>query len=282
LAKVPVTHPTAESDQTGQLDTPIVGIAKRLTEISHVIGALLLRDMRTRAGSSHLGYLLALVGPFGHIVFLVTLYTVLGRTAPLGTDTVTFLALGVLPFVMFSYPHRQVMRSLTQNRPLLYFPRVKSLDVVLARAILEVLTSCTVCTIVIAVLTVSGYEFQPFDFAVMLAGFASAIYIGVSLGFLGAIIGSIWPPYLFAAGMFSMVFYFTSGPFYLPDLLPDAIRNVLWFNPLLHSTELVRMGYYAEFRSTMLSIQYLLWFPTVALASAFVLEFLFRRLILTK
>jgi capsular polysaccharide transport system permease protein len=260
----------------------ITNTRTQLTSISQVVGALLLRDMRTRAGTSHLGYLFALFIPFLHIVGLVTLYYVLGRTAPIGTDTVTFLALGVLPFVLFSYPQRRVTRSLVENKPLLYFPRVKPLDVILARTLLETLTSCTVCFIVIVALVIGGYEFHPFDYAVMLAGFASAICLGASLGFLGSILGSVWQPYLYAAGLINMILYFTSGTFYLPDLLPEIIRNVLWYNPLLHSVELVRVGYYAQFRSSILSVTYLVWFPVVTLFLAFVLEYLLRRIILQR
>src|SRR5262245_51841833 len=106
-----------------------------------VVGALILRDMRTRFGRTFFGYLVIVGWPFSHLLLLMGVYLVTRRVAPIGTNTTIFLATGVLPYILFFYPGRFIMFSLVQNHPLLYFPIVKPVDVVLARGILEILTA---------------------------------------------------------------------------------------------------------------------------------------------
>jgi capsular polysaccharide transport system permease protein len=260
-----------------------VNVAReRLTIAGQVIGALILRDMRTRFGGSYSGYLVAIVGPFVHVALLVTIFQLLGRTAPLGSDTTTFMALGILPFVLFSYPCRQIARSLTSNRPLLTFPRVKPLDVIAARLILEVLGACAVSALVVATLIFAGFEFEPHDFAMMMGGFASAVYYGVSLGCLAAVAAARWPSIASAILIPIILSWFLSGVFFLPERLPELLGYIVSFNPLAHSVTLVRVGYYPDFESNLLSVQYLFWVPTTLVFAALVMEYFMRRTILTR
>jgi capsular polysaccharide transport system permease protein len=267
---------------TGELGMSISEARDRFVVARQVMGALMLRDMRTRFGRSHLGYLLTIMWPFLHIVLIVSIYTVLGRTAPIGTSTVTFLALGIMPYVLFVYPNMQISRSIVMSRPLLSFPRVKIMDVILARTILEVLGACVVCAIVALALLALGYEFEPHDFAMLLGGFGLAVYLGVSVGILSALVAGVWPGSLYLTSLVNISLWASSGTFFLPDMMPEVIRNVLWFNPLLHSVELVRTGYYADFRSGMLSVPYIFWFATTVLFLGLVIESVFRRSILTR
>jgi capsular polysaccharide transport system permease protein len=95
----------------------------------NVINALLLRDIRTRAGRFYTGYLVIFLMPFAHLAIVLIVFVImLGKAPPIGTDPVIFFGLSVLPFVIFIYPARQIVMGLLMNRPLLYFPRVKVMD----------------------------------------------------------------------------------------------------------------------------------------------------------
>ena len=90
-----------------------------------VIGAILLRDIRQRGGAYYTGFLMILLMPLAHILLLVTIYRILGRLAPHGTDQMVYFGISILPFVIYAYSARQIVISLAENRPLLYFNRVK-------------------------------------------------------------------------------------------------------------------------------------------------------------
>ena len=103
----------------------------------HVLHALILRDIQTRFGGRHVNFVVALCWPLAHIAILLIIYTMLGRTAPLGASTIMFFATGLTPYMFFQYPARFTLMAVVTNRPLLAFPIVKLLDVILARAVLE-------------------------------------------------------------------------------------------------------------------------------------------------
>jgi hypothetical protein len=138
-----------------------------------VIRALIVRNVRTRSGRSAIGFLKAIFIPFLHLAVVVVVYTALGRMTPIGTDTITFLALGVVPFVLFMYPARMIMISLAESKPLLYLPTITTLSIIVSRAIVETIAACAVCSIFVASLIGAGHEFAPHD---------AAIVVRVSLG----------------------------------------------------------------------------------------------------
>jgi capsular polysaccharide transport system permease protein len=71
--------------------------------------------------------------------------------------------------------------------------------------------------------------------------------------------------------------YITSGCFFLPDALPPAIRDILWWNPVLHGITLFREGYYQRYESHMLDLQYLFIWCIGAVLVALVSERLAHR-----
>jgi capsular polysaccharide transport system permease protein len=250
-----------------------------LATMMEVVGAVLMRDMQTRFGHSKFGFLAYLLLPFAHLALIVGIYRIFGRVAPLGNDPIVYFSLAVCCFVLFSYPYGYVFRSPVDNKPLLYFPRVKLIDILIARAILEMLGAIIACCGVFAFLIVGGFKFEPHDFPLMLVGFASAIYIGISLGILVGVLAALWAPLFYAANLLRGLFWGTSGAFFLPGMLPELPREIVAYFPLLQSVELVRVAYYPDYVSPILDISYLIWFPTGALGLAFLLHHLLRRYI---
>ena len=256
-------------------------IVENFVVMKQVLGALILRDMRTRFGRMSIGFLMWILIPFLHILLVVIIYRVLGRTAPIGTDTITFLTLGVIPFIMCVYPFRQIARAVIINRPLLYFPRVRLLDIIIARAALEIVAAVAVCVIVIGVLVILGFEFRPFDVARMILGFALALYFGIALGFVVAVMSGVWAPALFAV-VISSAMWGCSGVFFIPDNLPELAREVAAYNPLLHCIELVRVGYYGDYVSRTLDVSYAFWFTTAMIAFGLIMQFMLKGVILSR
>src|SRR5262245_8368154 len=104
-----------------------------LTTQLRVIGALILRDTRTRYGRSQLGYLWAIAEPLSYVAFMAALFAGLGRHPPFGSDNALFFASGILPFTLFATLSRSVSGSLEANRALLTYPIVKPVDALIAR-----------------------------------------------------------------------------------------------------------------------------------------------------
>ena len=77
-----------------------------------------------------------------------------GRVPVVGTNAELFFATGVLPYILFIYPAHSIMVAIISNRPLLFFPIVQVLDVVVARGIVEIITAFWVTAIFCVILFV--------------------------------------------------------------------------------------------------------------------------------
>jgi capsular polysaccharide transport system permease protein len=133
--------------------------ASPLTINAAAIGAILLRDIKQRAGPYYTGFLMILLMPLAHLLIVVMAFHIFGRLAPQGTDQVVYFGLSILPFVVFTYLSRRIVISLAENRPLLYFNRVKVFDILLARGILEAAGSVVVFIILVCIFEVYSKDF---------------------------------------------------------------------------------------------------------------------------
>ena len=105
-----------------QMDTPLR--RDRIEVYLHVLRALMLRDMRTRFGGSHIGYVMVVLWPVVHIFVLVAILVLRKLPSPMGLSTTLSIATGAVPCLIFQYVSREVMKSVMMNKPLTYYPQV--------------------------------------------------------------------------------------------------------------------------------------------------------------
>jgi capsular polysaccharide transport system permease protein len=239
--------------------------AEALATQARVIGALMLRDMRTRFGRSFFGYVIIVMWPLTHLLVLMTIYTLVRRLVPIGTSAPVFFGTGILPYILCLYPARMIMLSLVQNKPLLYFPVVKSFDVIVARGMLEVITAFWVIAIFCFILLIFGVDIMPIYPEEALLAIFSTIYLAFSMGFISAVLYGIMRAWVAIQIAILILMYFTSGALFMPSTLPESVQTLLWFNPLLHSVEWLRSAYYDGYGYTLLSRGYLVGFSTALL-----------------
>jgi capsular polysaccharide transport system permease protein len=210
----------------------------------------------------------------------MTIYLVIRRAIPVGTSAPVFLGTGILPYILCLYPARMIMMSLLQNQPLLYFPIVKSFDVILARGILEIVTAFWVTVIFCGVLFLFGVDIMPVHPEEALLAIFATIYLSFAIGFLSAVLYKMVKAWMVVLILVLIVMYFTSGALVMPSTMPDWAQYWLWFNPLLHSVEWLRSAYYDGYSYGMLSRGYLIGSATVLLFLGFLAERAFRGIIL--
>ncbi|MGH6867858.1 MAG: ABC transporter permease, partial [Methylocella sp.] len=220
------------------------------------IGAILLRDIRRRAGPYYTGFLMILLMPLAHLLIVVTVYHVLGRLAPQGTDQVVYFGLSILPFVIYVYFSRQIVVALAENRPLLYFNRVKIFDILLARGILEAAGCVIVFIIFVCILAAYSNDFWPRDWAGIVFAVAATIYFSFSMGVSNALIAHVLPVWHMVSNLSYPVFWAASGIFFFPTAIPDPYDRWLAFNPLLQCVEWIRYAYYEDYPDKLLNIPY--------------------------
>jgi capsular polysaccharide transport system permease protein len=248
----------------------------------NVVNALLLRDIRTRAGRFYTGYLVIFLMPFAHLaVVIIAFVIILGKAPPFGTDPIIFFGLSVLPFVIFTYPARQIVLGVLTNRPLLYFPRVKVMDVIVARAVLEAANGMAVSGMVLLFVIAIGGEFEPRDPLGMLCALLLTLYIGIAWGAYNCLIAFLVRFWAMAFNLVFPLLWLGSGIIINVHGFPSQIQQWFAYNPLFQCIEYLRYSYYEGYPDEFLDVGYIFWFATCLLAASFLLERLLRRLLLS-
>lgn len=225
----------------------------------HVLRALILRDMRTRFGGSHIGYGVVVLWPVVHVFLLVALMVFRKLPSPMGLSTALFIATGAVPCLMFQYISREVMKAVIMNKPLTYYPQVKLVDVLFARIIVEIVTGFLGLIIVFAILLGIGIDPWPVDPFVAISAYTAAILLGIGIGTINVGIISFFPGWLMGYMLFTIIIYSTSGVFFLPSLFPDYIYQILKYNPVVQIIEWMRLAYEPSSGFTVDYLYVLMW-----------------------
>ncbi len=223
---------------------------------TQVVRALVLRETKTRFGKNRLGYLWALVNPLAFVGLFSLMFYFAHRVVPAGMDTVSFIATGWLGYNFFREVANRVMGAIGGNKSLLFYPQVRPLDLVLARAQLEVATLAVVFLVIMGGNALWRGELQVDNVLLVLLGLFTAALLGVSLGLTLCALSVFSEAVPRLASPLMRPLFWASGIFFTADELPPAVRDVFLYNPVLHCTELVRAGWFTTYSGDHASLAY--------------------------
>jgi ABC-type polysaccharide/polyol phosphate export permease/Flp pilus assembly protein TadD len=254
-----------------------------LASQARIILALLIRDARTRFGETRLGYLWALLEPISHLALIASVFsaTHFGGTPPIGSNIVVYYFTGVLPYLLFSNTIFGVQQSLNANRPLLQVPPVQHVDVFLARGLLELITQFCVAIVVLAAFAAFGLPATPHDTIEAASGLFFLWLVGFGVGVTNATIMHFIKSWDHIFANLVRALYFTSGIFLNPIEMPDWVRDILIWNPVLQGIDWVRSGFFETWDPVWLNRPYVVFWGLGTLAIGFGLERACRRRLTT-
>ncbi|OYU46886.1 MAG: hypothetical protein CFE31_19370 [Rhizobiales bacterium PAR1] len=243
-----------------------IQFSNALTVQARVIGAIMLRDMRTRFGRTHIGYIIAVIWPLAHAGFILLGFTLANRVAPIGGDPVIFVSTGIVPYIMCFYPSRMMTFSIEHNKALLLFPIVRVYDIILARAILEFLTASLVFVIFSTIVALAfNVDIRPISYVDALFGVLASVYFGVCMGFVSTLLMSLAKIWNALQIIIMLFMYMSAGVLFSPSLVSADVQEWLWYNPLLHCVEWLRSAYFEGYANDFLSKPYVLGVSTLLL-----------------
>jgi capsular polysaccharide transport system permease protein len=220
--------------------------------------------------------LLAIAWPLSHIMILVILNVNFGRAAPYGESAALWFATGVVPFMIFSYTARFVMLGIALNRPLLAFPNIKILDILFSRVIIECLISALVVIVLMVIFLMLGIDFMPHDIPQAFYALLAAYWLGIGMGIINAIAAMIWIQWVTVFVLYTVILWLTGGVFFVPNSMPEYIRDLLWFHPTIHCSEWLRNAFFSSYNSMVLDKTYVLSLATICVFVGLALERLIR------
>lgn len=241
------------------------------------ISALVLREMGTRYGRSPGGYVWALVQPLAIILLLAFAFSLLARTPALGTSFILFKATGFLMLQMFTNISSTVGASLAYSRALLRYPRVSWIDAVIARFLLNTLVIWVVAVVIlVGVVVAQGLSVQ-LAWGKIFQSAALATLLGLGFGCLNAFLFLRFPVWANVWAIVTAPLFLISGVIFLYESLPPYAQMILWFNPLMHVTGLMRDGFYSVYTPNYISIPFVLACALVPMVAGLLLLRQFHR-----
>ncbi len=246
------------------------------------IGALALREMATRYGRTPGGYLWALLQPLGMIVVLAYAFALLQRSPALGTSFLLFKATGVLILRQFTVLADVSGRAISFSRSLLLYPRVTWFDAVLARFGLNLLVLIGVMGVILGGILLHERLEPVLDWPKLLLAVGLTAALGLSLGVLNAFLFHRFELWQQAWAILTAPLFLISGVIFLYEDMPQQAQAVLWFNPVLHLTGLMRAAFYPTYRPEYVSLVYLGVWCLVPLVAGMMLMRLHHRDLLTR
>lgn len=220
------------------------------------IGALVLREMSTRYGRSPGGYVWALLQPLGIIVLLAFAFSLLQRSPSLGTSFLLFKATGMLVLQMFLNLGNSVGQSLSYSKALLFYPRVSWIDAVIARFLLNALVSLCVVVIILTGIMVFESIRTVLDWHKIALSVALTLAFGFGIGCFNCYLFMRYPVWQNIWGIVTAPLFLASGVIFLYEDLPTLAQEILWYNPLIHLTGIMRDGFYPVYTPTYISLAY--------------------------
>lgn len=175
----------------------------------------------------------------------------IGRASPIASDLPIFVATGMMPYLTFRAVITSMNRAIRAERHLLVFGPARSEDIFTATAFAEGLNTLLVVGSVGLLLALTSHVPLPQDTLAALFGLFLAWALGVSTGRLAALLSLLSDSARRSIPMILRPFFWISGIFFVAHELPAQAAEWLWWNPLLHITEILRSGYFTNFDSTL-------------------------------
>lgn len=264
------------------LQTKIAHGSERKFATFRCVMALILREMATKYGRSPGGYAWAVIEPLGGILVLGFGLSILVKTPPLGASFLLFFATAFLPFTMYQQLTNDIGRCINFSRALLFYPAVTWVDSVLARFILTVLTNIVIMCLLFTGLIIATDTRALLDFGSIIEAIALMALLGLSIGVLNCVLFGLFNVWMQVWSIANRPMFFISGVFFLYEDMPSSLQSILWYNPLLHITGLMRRGFYSNYDAAYFSATYVIGLSVVCLFLGIVLLGRFHRTILNR
>jgi capsular polysaccharide transport system permease protein len=280
LCALPVDHGEAADWLVSKSKAPRIRRESRAPTFSEdiatrwrVIYAIMLRDIRTRFGQTRLGYFWAIMEPITHLMTLGTVfYAVNHSPPPVGDNMFLFYITGLVPFLMFSHVSHDVMSASEANNVMLQLPIVKRTDIMMAHALRQFATEICVGIIIFSIAALLGYRGAPADTMTAMTAITLLWLLAIGVGAFNLVILEAFPSYETLYASLIRLLYVASGIYFSPISMPDWVRDILVWNPILQGIEYFRSGFFPQYDPHWVDVNYLLIWVVASIGIGFSLE----------
>ncbi|MDP5134953.1 ABC transporter permease [Rheinheimera baltica] len=231
--------------------------------------ALFLREISARISADRFGWTWLFIEPILHIVILIAIRELLGRTRfIINAEFIPWLVIGLMSFFVFQKSLTRAMGAINANKGLFTYRQIHPVDTVLSRCLVELLLKSVVFAIFIVALSVLDAKIIPHDVIAVILLWLGCWGLGLGCGLVISVVVAILPEMEKVVNIAMTPMYFLSGVMLPLNLLPRNLHDVLLLNPVAHYLELIRLGFFGNYH-TLFSINVL--YPLVFTFSSILL-----------
>lgn len=218
----------------------------------------MLREMSTRFGRQPGGYVWIVLQPLGVIILLAMAFSLMQRHPSLGTSFLLFKATGFLILTKFKTVSQLVGQGLTYSKPLLEYPGVAWIDAMLARFFLNALIGVLVTALMLTGIVLYEGLNLVLDWPRIVLSISLTMLLAFGVGCLNCVLFMRFAVWANLWGMLTAPLMLVSGVIVLYESTPVFAQKILWYNPVMHLTGMIREGFYSTYTPTYISVPYVL------------------------
>jgi capsular polysaccharide export protein len=238
--------------------------------------ALFLRELYARANNTVFGYVWIVAEPALHIAVLLAVFGVHGRSLASGLAFAPFALIGVLGYRVFRQVVERMMSVMDTYGAVFVYPQIFPIDVLLMRFAYEVLVVLVLFVLFISVAAFfypQSITFPSIPLAV--AAFVVFAVMSMGLGMMAFVLKQMSPKVAKFVPALTRDIYFVSGVFFSLGTLPTWAENILWWNPILQTIDILRQGILRGFSSPT-SLGYVTLCSLISISMGSAVYFAFR------
>lgn len=211
-----------------------------------------------RYGREHLGFVWVILEPMLLTVGVLVLWSVIKGGYEHGVRVVELVLTGYMTLTLWRHLTNSMSLLFRRSIGLLYHSRITLLDVVLSRVLLEFIGTTAALLFVLTTLVLFGVVAPVQDWSLVIGGWLlmAMLATGVGLVLLIATERNETAEKFIQPIQYLLVPL--SGIFFMVSWLPPTAQELILLNPMVHTVEMLRAGFFGAGVETHFSASYVL------------------------
>jgi len=208
-----------------------------------LVSAVARRELQLRAAKGLFGLAGVFVEPLALIAtFLALRIGLRGAGQDSYMNVALWLAMGFVPFFMFSDIAIKAIGGVEKNSELYFYRRLKPLDSLMGNALLLSQIFGFLLLVFIVGVSIWEWRFPIQDLGALIFLFLGIALIGFGVGLTTLVVGKRLPVVAWVIQLFlRRILLWTSCIFFSISIVPDVFRPWILWNPIAHGVELLRI-----------------------------------------
>lgn len=212
--------------------------------------AMFMREAISRTMTDRLGWFWMIVEPMAMIAIMVLIRSLISHSNGLimGADFIPWMITGMMGFFLVREGMLRSLGSVDANKALFAYRQVQPVDTVLVRNFVEGMLRTFIFLLFVVGGLLLGLDMFPEQAISAMSAWLALWSLGLGAGLVVSVAGTLVPELARIIRMLSLPLLILSGVLLPLHVLPHRALEYLMLNPVAHGLELLRLGFFENYR----------------------------------